>query len=184
MSRTNLYLPNLRRARERFPLKQAELMKRARIKSRTTISRIENGHPAEIDTARRLSHALRVSLDYLMGGEEPAPLEQEPISQKTPLELLEDRLAQYQERGASEVRWGRLQGAALVLLGQTENRRHRKRLKEVAQQAFDGLLKERGIDPEDDEWRRDSQQALAEILAEILGEDLEQAEEKEAVGAA
>lgn len=181
MSRATVYLPNLRRARERFPLKQTELMKRARIKSRTTISRIENGYPADIDTARRLSRALKVSLDYLMGGDEAVPLGGSRSEEKTPLEQLEDRLAQYQERGeTNEVRWSRLHGAALFLFEHTENSRQRKRLKEVARRAFDGFLRVRGIDPDEEGWRQDTERALAEVL----GEDQEQAKAKEAVGAA
>ena len=171
----DVFLPGLLPARKKAGLTQGELMRKAGIKSRTTISRIENNYPAEIGTARRLARALRVSRESLMRGPTVA------LGGKTPLELLEERLAEYQERGEkSEVRWGRLHGAALVMLDRTENRRHRKRLKEVARQAFDGSLRLRGIDPDQEDWRQDIDRALAEVL----GEDLEQAEKKELVSTA
>lgn len=166
------YLPGLASARKKAEMTQGELMEKAGIKSRTTISRIENGHPAEIDTARRLAMALKVSRRDLMRG--PTA----PIGGKKPLELLEDRLAEYQERGeTNEVRWSRLHGAALYMLDHAEGRGQRKRLKEVARRAFDGFLRLRGIDPEEEDWRRDTER----VLAEVLGEDPEQAEEKELV---
>lgn len=170
MKPETVYLPGLSSARKKARLTQSELMSRAGIKSRTTISRIENGYPAEIDTTRRLATALGVSRRDLERG----PVI--PVRGKTPVELLEDRLARYQEKGEkSETRWGDLHGKALIALDLTENRRQRKRLKEVARRAYDGMLEAFGIDPNEP----DAIQAFAEVLR-----DHEKAEEKEAIGAA
>jgi transcriptional regulator with XRE-family HTH domain len=165
-----VHLPGLSSARKKAGLTQGELMARAGVKSRTTISRIENGYPAEIDTARRLAKALEVSRKNLERG----PVV--PVSGKTPVDLLEDRLARYQERGEKrETKWGDLHGKALIALDLTENRRQRKRLKEVARRAYDGMLEAFGIDPNEP----DAIQAFAEVLR-----DHEKEEEKEALGAA
>lgn len=167
-----MHLPGLNPARKRAGLTQGELLRKAGIKSRTTISRIENGYPATTAHAVRLSRALGVPLDDLAREPGVRPVE-EP---KSPVELLEDRLARYQERGeTSEGRWGDLHGKALIALDLTENRRQRKRLKEVARRAYDGMLEAFGIDPNDP----DAIQAFAEVLR-----DHEQAEEKETLGAA
>jgi transcriptional regulator with XRE-family HTH domain len=166
-----MYLPGLASARQRAGLTQGELMERAGIKSRTTISRIENSYPAEADTAGRLARALRVPLADLMRESGTTTL-----TVKSPVELLEDRLALYQERSETSAgRWGDLHGKALIALDLTENRRQRKRLKEVARRAYDGMLEAFGIDPNEP----DAIQAFAEILR-----DYSEAEEKEALGAA
>lgn len=167
-----MHLPGLHQARKRAGLTQGALMRKAGIKSRTTISRIENGYPAETDTAARLSRALGVPLNDLTR-EPGVRLVEEP---RPPVEMLEDLLARYQERGEqSESKWGDLHGKALIALDLTESRRQRKRLKEVARRAYDGMLEAFGIDPNEP----DAIQAFAEVLR-----DHEKAEEKETVGAA
>ncbi len=167
-----MHLPGLHQARKRAGLTQGALMRKAGIKSRTTISRIENGYPAETDTAARLSRALGVPLNDLTR-EPGVRLVEEP---RPPVEMLEDLLARYQERGEqSESKWGDLHGKALIALDLTESRRQRKRLKEVARRAYDGMLEAFGIDPNEP----DAIQAFAEILR-----DHEKAEERETVGAA
>lgn len=167
-----MYLPGLPSARKGAGLTQGALMTKAGIKSRTTISRIENGYPAETDTAVRLSRALGVPLNDLTREPGVRPVE----GPKSPVELLEDRLARYQEQGeTSESRWGDLHGKALIALDLTENRRQRKRLKEVARRAYDGMLEAFGIDPNEP----NAIQAFAEVLR-----DHDKAEEKETLGAA
>jgi transcriptional regulator with XRE-family HTH domain len=61
----NVKLPGLKRERERRLILQKELASQSGTPAQT-ISRIENGRPARLETARRIAQALDVSLDELL----------------------------------------------------------------------------------------------------------------------
>lgn len=58
-------LPNLKRARERALLTQAELAQKSDV-AEVTIARAETGHSVRLSTIRKLANALRVPAEELM----------------------------------------------------------------------------------------------------------------------
>lgn len=132
-------------------LSQAELARKAGLSIYTAQQiewgNIENPH---FSTVRKLAEALGVDPRDLLEGEVgPKERRPRPSKRKTQIELIEDRLSQYQERQErSDVRWLKLHGVALVMLEKTRQRDLRKRYKEVAQRAFDGYLHLLGPDPD------------------------------------